>query len=370
MPDPFIGLAMGTLGALFAVSGATSAFTAWAHARDDELYGLAEAEGGTFVPRGWLRPGLVELERTGGTVRVGHLPEVTGAISFLLSLQVGIDQAVPSFTLWPRWTANKLEQFPGTGSISLEDPEFDHAFQTVGSQTEAVRQVLGARARKLCMGEAAAGGWAALFVRVERVHGTHGAVLTVERKGWRDGVDGLRSFLSFGCELADELNSNWARPWQRVVDRWQLSPTGPDDSTLRACTGTVRGTPMLVREGADRRGRFTEIVARAPMPQGLVVAHAATAKAAGWHSLCRKLGNPVLDMLVAAKAHDWSGATALLTDEELTARLLEVVHAHPGSELRDGEIRLVLPGYAFEELEPAVEKVLALAEALREASAR
>ncbi len=102
------------------------------------------------------------------------------------------------------------------------------------------------------------------------------------------------------------------------------------------------------------------------MPQGLTVAHIDHAKRAGWFGLRRELGNPVLDMLVAAKAHDWSRACALLVDEDLTTGLLEVVHAHPGSELADETIRLVLPGYAYEELERTVEKVLALARLLRE----
>ena len=352
-------------GAALAAVGLRHAMKTWRSTHDGALRLLAASECGRFHSGRGILAGYTSIRRPVGPVLIGHLPAHAGTLSHELTVRVELDRTLPDLRLTPRYCRSRRERSKDGPRVEIGDAAFDSAFHTRGHDREAVTLALGPQARALCLAEIKAGGRADLVIQVHHRSAADGTAISVTRTGWYQRQEDLLAYLDFGCELAQAIVRSWDAPWQRVADRWKLE-LRTHATGFRRMEGTVAGTPLQIRESTDRRGRVTVIRAQAPMPQGLVVAHLDQAEQAGWIRQRRKLGNPVLDMLVAAKAHDWGAASALLADEELTALLLAVVHAHPGSELRHGAVHLVLPGWAFGDLEGLVEKVLALAEALRD----
>lgn len=358
----FVFLAAGSA-ALVAV-GLRHAMKTWQSSRDGALRRLAGSQGGRFHEGKGVLAGYASVRRPVGPTLIGHLPTRAGALNDELTVRVDLPRTLPDLRLTPRYGRTRRERSLDGPRVETGDRAFDEAFHTRGHEREAVLQALGPEVRLLCLAQVEAGGRADLVIRVHQRSATDGTSITAARTGWYQRQQDLRAYLDFGCELAETIVRSWDAPWQRVADGWKLDfhahATG-----FRKLEGSLFGRPVLIRESTDRRGRITVIRSQAPMPRGLVVAHPEQAERAGWLDQRRKLGNPVLDMAVAAKAHDWEAACSLLADEELTACLLEVVHAYPGSELRHGAVHLVLRGWACQDLEGPLHKVVALAEALR-----
>ncbi len=77
-----------------------------------------------------------------------------------------------------------------------------------------------------------------------------------------------------------------------------------------------------------------------------------------------ELGDPILDTTVAVTGDDPRAIGGLLRGDELRGDLLEVVHGHEGSCVRDNKVVLTVPGLAIDTLEGLVEDAVTLARGL------
>ncbi len=148
-----------------------------------------------------------------------------------------------------------------------------------------------------------------------------------------------------------------ARQWRQLAKRLALTH-GRDESNHHMLDGRRQGVWLRVwAEGVKMvvQGRI-----EATMPAGLQVL---------CHDAARgglRLGNPVLDGLVHAAGGE--GTIALLSDPDLTAPLLTVVHAHPGSVVDERHVVLRYTDALGRELDERCQEVVELVQALRQAA--
>ena len=157
---------------------------------------------------------------------------------------------------------------------------------------------------------------------------------------WLDGPDAA-SLIEASIQLADELSTGG---WEQVAQ-----DLGLELDERGRLVGQVRGVPIrAVVEGDD-----TVVTATTED-------HGITAR----HGKGRPIGNPVLDSLIAASGE----RVRERLDDEAAGALLAVVHAYPGSTVTPERIVLRHPGLVVDELPELIERVVLLAEALRQAS--
>ncbi len=174
------------------------------------------------------------------------------------------------------------------------------------------------------------------------------------------GVDDLRERIEHAMELATALADVSGAPWLKAVERFGL--------TLR------REGRRLVLEG-DRPWGSLRVVTRVdlePLPTRLTARFdRALGPAFSVTSLVDRsidpgirLGDPILDGMIAVSSRHPVATQALLSHASLRGPLLAVVHAFPMSRVGEREIILHLDALDPDTLDERIQDVIDLAEVL------
>ncbi len=335
-----------------------------------ELAGLAEKLGGR-VRRGGLgsMPGL-DLRSETGRLEVRFVNTDGDESRPATTVVVSTPRKLPSLALAtqgerPRW----LERLGGR-DIEVGDRRFDDSFLVRAEEEGIARTVLVPKTRAALLRLLWRADGGAIEVSVDDDGKGTGSVLRIQFDRWILGPEQLEGVIEEARAAASALLCGWDGPWTDAAERWGLGELRTDGRGLRSLVGVVGGLSVEAREIRDDGETSTVVTVDAPVPQALRVVHRDVAKRQGWEALRDPLGNPVLDMLVAVRCSDPDEARALFADEELTARLLEVVHAHPGSQLNEQGVWLLVRGQPLEGPGESLGLALALARALRDGVAR
>ncbi len=333
-----------------------------------ELRGLARKLGGRVrsgrsqaMP--WMEvpgePGLLQVKYLGERFQENSQPDTT--------ISVELARHLPALVLSPegarlRW----LERSAGE-DLELGEPDFDDAFLVRAEQSEVAHTLLipEARVALLSILERAASD----RVEVSVWRGLEGSSLRVKLGGWIRDAARLEGLVLDVRSAAAALLAGADRPWLAVAERWGLGPLRADGG-CRALEGKVEGFAVRLRELNEKGApRLVVHVSGTSLDDARIV-HRDIARREGWDDVRDPLGNPVLDMLVAARVGDIERLRPLFQDQELTASLLEVVHARPGSELTHRGVRLVDSEPTVQGPAEAFASALDLARALRDGLAR
>ena len=150
------------------------------------------------------------------------------------------------------------------------------------------------------------------------------------------------------------------RPFSELIERrgW----TAGEHPALRA-DGEIDGLQVRVRYRFDAVPPHTEVRVEVPNLEvlGLRVTLPESADGAGLNT-----GDPIVDRLLHVNGRPAEAVIRLLRDDELRARMLEVVHGHPGSAVRRGAVVLTVPGYDMSLIDRRIDLAVSLANALRD----
>ncbi len=171
-------------------------------------------------------------------------------------------------------------------------------------------------------------------------------------------------------ELGSALTEAAEAPWRGRAEALGLTVQGGVETGARQLAGVVDGVEVTVTVAVDpdTEAPLTRVLARLepPLPAGLrIKGRSPGAKAGGVGA-----GNPVLDSVIDVFATDVERARRLLSDDAVTGPLLEVLHAHPRSQVHPRGVVLVEPDIADEGLGRLVRAVVDLATALTDAASR
>ncbi len=170
-----------------------------------------------------------------------------------------------------------------------------------------------------------------------------------EHNGTLDG-EALAPFVDATVELAEALAEAQLAPWKRFADAhrftlkqrgWQLDLSGY----------TRQGRASRLRRAPEGKIWMWVQLFGAGQPPGVLADLAVQAGEGGI-----ALGDPVLDGRMAVSGHDAEAMRRLfrIADAQgldLRERLLELVAGHPGSEIKDGAVHLVVEGHPVARLE-------------------
>lgn len=333
--------------------------------RQTALVGLAGQLDGEHVPGGLFRPDAVLLRRPEGTLRI-RKPEATSAESaWPLVLELQLQETLPYLSIRPGWQYYGIVGALKGQDVQVGHPKLDRDFRIEGHDAEALRFLIRGDVVGRTLDLTRGASWGDLKIEVVPLGDRAGSVLLVYRGAWIEQIDRIRGQVDGTCALGQAMVERWLTPWTGPAERWKLDLAQRQGSPLKAMTGTVDGFDLWVHQAVDEGRRTTRIHIAMSTLGGLRIAHKEHAREAGWLPLAAPVGNPVLDMLLAVKAHERDPVRALLADEQLTAELLELLHGRPGSELDQQGLTTVLPGHVHPDLEGPIEQTLALARDLR-----
>jgi hypothetical protein len=329
------------------------------------LLGLAEQLGGEHLPGGVSGPGAVRLHRPEGTVLLRRSEPTGPDAAWPLVIELRLHTPLPDLTVRPGGQYYGVVGLLEGQDIQLGHPVLDRDFRIQGPEVDAVRFMIRGDVVPCIFALTRAGSWGALKIEVAPLEEREGSTLRVYRSAWVEQVDSIRGQVDAACALAQAMMDRWIAPWTGPAERWELQLEQQRSGPLHSLAGTVDGLPLRVQQLVDRGRKTTRIRISMSTLGGLRMAHRDHAREVGWLPLAAPVGNPVLDMLVAVKSYEPELVRALLADEDLTTELLEVLHGHPGSELNQQGLSLVLPGHLHADLEGPIEQALALARSLR-----
>lgn len=361
--------------AAFATTGAVVAASAWFadsrhlgdnKRRDEALEELARVQGGWYTRPGLARGGSCTLPRPGGMLQIRRIGVAPGETAWLLELQLTLPELLPAFELRPGTQQFGVAKLMTGQDLQLGHPALDTSFRIRGAEPALVERLVKGEVAKTLLALEGMQGWGSLSVELEPMAKQGTSALRVQRSEWPLHPLALERLVDEACKLGQALAARWVEPWNQIRERWSLAPKRIKGSPLRSAQGRAEGFPLWVTELLDEGRPATHLVVEIHTLGGLRMAHKDTAEAQGWRPLCAPLGNPVIDMTLAVKAVDPDRARALLADEALTGDLLEVLHGLPGSQLKQEELIVVLPGHWRADLGARVEQALALAQAVRD----
>jgi hypothetical protein len=285
-----------------------------------------------------------------------------------MRLELRIQRVLPELRLSPEGLLADVGKAVGMQDIASGDPDLDRRFVIASTDPPEARAILRAPVVRaifaLFQGEPGTLLW--LDVLPGSESGT--SVVRVRRSGWLADHAPVRELIAAGEELARALVRAWDGPWVEAAQARGLAVGKLGQRGAATLVGVLEGIPVEARARRGPRGWRTQVTAWVDGPAGLRVIHREQAREEGWEKRRVALGNPVLDMLVAAKAEDDAALRGLLADEAVTEALLPVVHGRRGSTLQHDSVRLVAPGRLTDDLGAAIDDALALARAVRAAS--
>jgi hypothetical protein len=368
--EPLIIIAIGGLG--LAAAWARSAMRS-GHQRTHEvlLRSIADRRGGELrrVRYGSARelvlpledPVLIELR-----LRYAQLPKAS--VQERMSVELTLQRVLPRLNLRPEGLMADVGKVLGMQDIETGDPDLDRRFVVSSSEPQQARDLLRVTVVRaifrLFRGEPGTLLW--LDIEPDGSGGT--SRLVIHRSGWLEQHAPVRELVDAVQVLGHSLVQAWDGPWVELAQARGLAVGKLGQRGAASLVGVIEGLPVEARARRGPDGWRTEVTAWVDSLPGLRVAHRQLADDEGWAGQGVSLGNPVLDMLVTARADDPEALRALLSRDSITEALLPVIHGQPGSTLRHDSVRLVAAGRLREELGDALDDVLALARALRSAA--
>jgi hypothetical protein len=356
-----------TVGAVTAVLVALRARPGAQRRLEADLRALALGNRGE-LEHGHGLPALVLVSELGALrlrYRLGGGEGVPGHTT----LTLGLPRLLPALRIEPLgFHAGDAPRFHDD-ELSLGEPRFDRWFRVHADDHGQARALLGMAVRQAFLElRDQAGVVDELRVVCDCEAGCSRLELRLPRL-LRDDFS-LRPVREGFLGLAAALLACWDAPWMAAAGAYGLEPVAPGVVGCLAYDGEVDGFRLRIEERYGPQGLGWEVLANPGTSFPLELRHLEDAREQGWADARIELGSPVLDMLVAARAPSAERARALLRGEELTAALLAVVHANPGSSLSQDGVSLVAQGHPAGRLDAAVDDVLALARALRDGLAR
>jgi hypothetical protein len=309
--------------------------------QDKALEAFAKAQGGVYEPGGISQRAAAVVQRPVGKVRLQRASPAQAEAGLSLQIEITLSELLPGFSLRPKLVQLGMEALLAESGTWSESGALNSAYRILKSDPETTEALLTG----------------------EPSRGT--SLLRVVRGDWPEHPEALTKLVDTSCALGQALVDRWLAPWLAASLHWKLKFVRIPGSYSRSLEGQVEGFRISVHELHAVGRPITEIVILQDSIHGLRIAHKDHARLQGWLPLAAPVGNPVVDMMLAAKASDRGLLERLLADEELTAALLEVLHGHPGSELSASGLKLQLRGHLARDLLEPVEQALTLARALR-----
>ncbi len=327
-------------------------------------------------------------DRLGGTVRplaVGHAlelaPDRDGIERFELRyvqlpnvgdpqrmrLQITLRRLLPTLSLSPQGAVAEIGVALGRQDIECGDPDLDRRFIIASPEPEVAVELFGAAVVRAVFGLSRGQPGTIVWIEVEPDPPSGMSTVVVHCSGWLGEHQPVRDLVSAGLELGRALVRAWDKPWLDVAHGRGLAVGKLAQRGASSLVGVLGEIPIEARVRRRPAGWRTEVSAWVDSLPGLRVVHRDTARDEGWDEEREGLGNPVLDMLVAARADDADALRALLGGDRIIDALLPVVHGRPGSSLQHDSVRLVVPGRLTDGLDEAIDDVVALATLVMEA---
>ena len=331
------------------------------------LRSAAERRGGEVrqVGLGEVWELALPLERHGIAklgLRYVRLPGASSPERMLLTLS--LQRVLPQLGLRPQGVLAELGTAMGGQDIQSGDPDLDRCFVIASPEAEVVQELFRPPVVRSVFGltRSRPGTLVWLALAPDTLAGS--SQLEVMVSGWVSEHKDLRALLDAGEELGRALVRAWDAPWLETAHARGLAVGKLGQRGASSLVGVLGGVPVEARARRGPSGWRTEVTAWVDGLAGLRVVHRDTARAEGWDEDRVELGNPVLDMLVAARADDPAALRTLLACDRLAEELLPVVHGRPGSVLQHDSVRLVERGRLTRTLGAAIDDALALAKAV------
>jgi hypothetical protein len=301
-------------------------------------------------------------------IRVGFERSPSGSSPERMRLELRLQRVFPHLRLSPEGLLADLGKAIGVQDMASGDDDLDRRFLIAADDPPLARELLRppvVRALfRLFRGQPGTLVW--LELEPDSLAGF--SDLVIHSSGWVTNHEDLRDLMGAAEQLAEVLVRAWDTPWLEAAHARGLAVGKLGQRGSSTLVGVLDGIPVEARARRTPSGWRTEVTAWVDTLPGLLVVHSELAEEQGWADERVSLGNPVLDMLVAAKADDSAALRALLTPQAVTDELLPVVHGRPGSSLRHDSVRLVERGRLTEGLGAAIDDTLALAQAARTAT--
>lgn len=332
------------------------------------LRSAAERLGGRLEQVGLNRELVLPMDRNGITeIRVRFVQVASGGVQDRMKLTIRVQRVLPQLSLRPQGAIAEVGVALGAQDIASGDPDLDRRFVIASPEPEVARELLRSpvvrAVFRMTRGQPGTQLW--LDLLPDSLAGS--SELVVMCSGWSTEHHELRELVAVAKELGRALVQAWDRPWLEAAHARGLAVGKLGQRGAAALVGVLDGIPLEARARRGPAGWRTEVTAWVDGLAGLRVLHRDTAREEGWDDDRIEAGNPVLDMLVAARADDPDALRCLLADELLTEELLPVVHGRPGSVLQHDSVRLLEQGRLTTTLGEAIDDALALAKAVQAA---
>ncbi len=333
--------------------------------QDKALEAFAKAQGGVYEPGGISQRAAAVVQRPVGKVRLQRASPAQAEAGLSLQIEITLSELLPGFSLRPKLVQLGMEALLAESGTWSESGALNSAYRILKSDPETTEALLKGEVTRCLAHLHELPQWGSLRVSLEPQPSRGTSLLRVVRGDWPEHPEALTKLVDTSCALGQALVDRWLAPWLAASLHWKLKFVRIPGSYSRSLEGQVEGFRISVHELHAVGRPITEIVILQDSIHGLRIAHKDHARLQGWLPLAAPVGNPVVDMMLAAKASDRGLLERLLADEELTAALLEVLHGHPGSELSASGLKLQLRGHLARDLLEPVEQALTLARALR-----
>ena len=301
--------------AIFALMRLGRVIAAHERIHDVLLRSLAYGRGGTFRPGRIHDSGELSLELPFGTLRMHYLAVPRSSATKRVWAAVEVARVLPSLRLRPEGPLAEMAKELGMQDFEVGHDVFDRRF-VVSSEDPGValgmlepaviREVLG-------LGRGRPG--AQIWIEVEPDAKASSSRVVVQCSGWVQDLEALQEHVDAVTRVCEALLGAWDRPWVEVARDRGLAVGKLGQRGVSSLVGVLDDIPLEVRARRGPEGWRTEVSARVDGPRGLQVVHRDLAREADWDAERLSLGNPVLDMLVAARADDPEALCELVADE-------------------------------------------------------
>ncbi len=333
--------------------------------RDELLRQLALSHGGRWQDGGWGETSSALFARGEDSLALRRATVAESESGRGLVLELTLPTQLPHLAIYPGGQQYGIAKLLTGQDIQIGHAEIDARFRIRGDDEAAVCAMLRGESVRILLALEREVAWAGVKLSLEPGPEPGTSKLQVVRTEFPTGPGMLELHVDRCCELGEALTAGWMKPWTDAAGRWRLQMQRGAAASWRALEGEVAGVPIRVREGSERGVATTWIELRFTTISGLRAAAKEQAQRAGWHAICAPVGNPVLDMLVSAKARDRAQLKRLLSGDDLTGLVLEVLHGNPGSELNQQGLTVCMAGHGLQDLVGPIQQALELTRALQ-----
>lgn len=306
---------------------------------------LAAERGLQWLPGGWFTNPQVLGEQDDYSVAVGIQMRSQGKSSVpYTTITARPRRPLPAdLRITPEGFMDAMGKMLGGQDIQIGDAYLDQQLRFRSTDPEATKALFADPGLRQAIGALANG---CSYSRLEN------GEIVLEKSGRVSA--GVGAMLDDVLKMVAALDGARLTPWQAVSSRLGLSLS--DDRRRASLTGTHRGRQVILSVSFEASRTVIDVPVTG-LPPGLTITKGKKPDAI-------RLGDPVLDGMIAATGRDPDAIRELLRDDSLRGELLSVIHAWPGSQVVSRGVRLVMPGAAAKGLEARLEEATTLATSL------